>query len=78
MGRPKASELITPKEDYATAWYSALHSKVGITVSAFPRDAVYQRLLQVRREINDPLLLGLEIVKPAHAENELWIIRKRT
>jgi len=77
MGRPKASELITPKEDYASAWYDALNAKVGVAVIAFPRDAVYQRFLQVRREIDDPQLLTLEIVKPAHAENELWIIKKR-
>lgn len=77
MGRPSASELITPKEAYLDAWYSALAAPVGVALRAFPRDPVYQRLLQVRREIGDPQLMILEIVKPAHADTELWIIRKR-
>ena len=77
MGRPKAEALLTPKGDYEDAWYAALASANGIALNAFPRDAVYQRLIQVRYRIGDPALSDLEIVKPFQ-ENELWIIRKKT
>lgn len=77
MGRPSSDELLTPKEDYQEAWYAALHSPVGIALRAFPREAVRARLMAIRTQIKDPLLAGLEIVQPAHAEDELWIIKKR-
>lgn len=76
MGRP-AGELLTSREEYIGAWRAAQGSACGVALRAFPRDSVYQRLLQIRRELGDPALKELEIVKPAHAENELWIIKKR-
>lgn len=78
MGRPRSDELLTPKEDYMAAWYAALNSPAGVAVRAFPRESVRVRLMAIRTQIGDPQLLGLEIVQPAHAENELWIIKKRT
>ena len=78
MGRPKTSETFTSREDYMEAWYAALNAPVGVAVSAFPRDAVYARLNQIRKEIGDPELFRLEILKPSHAENELWLVKKRS
>lgn len=78
MGRPSSSELLTPKEDYMAAWYAALHSPVGVAVRAYPRESVRARLMAIRTQIGDPELSSLEIVQPAHSQDELWIIKKRT
>ena len=77
MSRPKKDELYTTREEYMEAWYAALAAPVGIVVTAFPRDAVYARLFAVRKEIADPELFALDIIKPSHAENELWMVKRR-
>jgi len=74
---PKKSEVGSPKEIYLEAWYAARDAPIGISVIAHPRDAVYTRLLEIRRSMGVPELLEFDVIKPAHAENELWIVRKK-
>ena len=75
MGRPTLSEQHLSRDDYIAAWYAALNSPCGVALSAHPIDSVRARLMAVRKELADPALMALDIVRPSHA-NELWIVRK--
>jgi hypothetical protein len=76
MSRPANAELIVPKEEYLQIWYAARESPHGIAIKAYPVDKVRARLWQIRAQAGDLSLMKLDIVKPNHRPNELWLIHR--
>lgn len=57
-------------------WYEALEAEHGLVVRTSFRDKFKMTLYGARRKAQDPDLEPFEIVCPAHAPDELWIVRK--
>lgn len=66
------------KLDLLEYWYRAAHSQVGICVPTNNAKLLKEKLYNVRRNAQDPLLDELMLASsPAAPESEVWIIHKK-